>query len=107
MFGHWSLCSFSLFSTIVLTEISLNTRSKQQSLLSFSYVLAPSTCSQLCTEPGGTVVKNLSALQEPQETQVLSPGREDPLVEEMATPSSILAWEILWMEESGGPKSPT
>ena len=53
------------------------------------------------------MVKNLSALQEPQETQVLSPGREDPLVEEMATPSSILAWEILWMEESGGPKSPT
>ena len=69
-------------------------------------MLAPSTFSQLCTEPGGTVVKNLPALQEPQETQVPSPGREDPLVEEMATPSSILAWEILWTEESGRPKSP-
>ena len=28
-------------------------------------------------------------------------GREDPLEEEMATPSSILAWKIPWTEESG------
>ena len=28
-----------------------------------------------------------------QETQVLSLGREDPLEKEMATPSSVLAWE--------------
>ena len=28
--------------------------------------------------------------------------REDPLEEEMATQSSILAWEILWTEEPGG-----
>ena len=28
-------------------------------------------------------------------------GREDPLEEEMATHSSILAWEISWTEESG------
>ena len=27
--------------------------------------------------------------------------QEDPLEKEMATPSSILAWEIPWMEESG------
>ena len=27
------------------------------------------------------------------------PGLEDPLEEEMATQSSILAWEILWTEE--------
>ena len=30
------------------------------------------------------------------------PGREDPLEEEMATHSSILAWEIPWAEEPGG-----
>ena len=34
-----------------------------------------------------------------QETQVWSPGREDPLEEEMATHSSILTWEIPWAEE--------
>ena len=28
--------------------------------------------------------------------------QEDPLEKEMATHSSILAWEILWTEEPGG-----
>ena len=41
-------------------------------------------------------VKNLSALQETQEMQVGSPGREDPLEEDMAAHSSILAWRLLW-----------
>ena len=36
-----------------------------------------------------------------QETQVPSLGREDPLEEDMATHSSILAWEIPWTEEAG------
>ena len=40
--------------------------------------------------PGGSVVKNLPAMQE---TWVRSLGREDPLEKEMATRSSILAWE--------------
>ena len=34
-----------------------------------------------------------------QKTQVLALGQEDPLEKEMATHSSILAWEILWTEE--------
>ena len=34
-----------------------------------------------------------------QETQVQSLGWEDPLEEEMATHSSILAWRISWIEE--------
>ena len=34
--------------------------------------------------------------------RVRSLGHEDPLEEEMATHSSILAWEIPWTEESGG-----
>ena len=33
---------------------------------------------------------------------VQSLGREDPLEEEMATYSSILAWEIPWTKEPGG-----
>ena len=40
-----------------------------------------------------------------QETWVLSLGQEDPLEEEMATHSSILAWRIPWMEEPGGLQS--
>ena len=32
-------------------------------------------------------------------------GREDPLEEEMATHSSILAWETPWTEELGGLQS--
>ena len=37
-----------------------------------------------------------------QEMQVWFLGQEDPLEEEMATYSSILAWEISWTEEPGG-----
>ena len=36
-----------------------------------------------------------------QETRVQSLGQEDPLEEEMTTPSSILAWRIPWTEEPG------
>ena len=35
------------------------------------------------------------------ETQVQSPGQEDPLGKEMATHSSTHAWKIPWMEERG------
>ena len=49
----------------------------------------------------GSVVKNLLAMQEMQEMQVQSLVQEDPLEEEMATHSSILAWRILWTEEAG------
>ena len=36
-----------------------------------------------------------------QETAVQSLGQEDPLEKEIATHSSILAWEIPWTEEAG------
>ena len=39
-------------------------------------------------------VKNPPAMQEMQETRVGSLGQEDPLVKELATHSSILAWEV-------------
>ena len=42
-------------------------------------------------------LRNLPAMQE---SWVQSLGWEDPLEEEMATHSSILAWEIPWTEES-------
>ena len=40
-------------------------------------------------------------MQEKQETQVQSLGREDPLEEEMENHSNILAWRIPRTEESG------
>ena len=43
--------------------------------------------------------------QETQETCVQSLGQEDPLEKGMATRSSILAWEIPWIEEPGGLQS--
>ena len=44
-------------------------------------------------------------MREPQETQVQSPGPEDPLEKEMATHSSILARIISWTEEPDGLRS--
>ena len=40
-----------------------------------------------------------------QKIRVQSLGQEDPLEKEMATHSSILAWEIPWTEEPGGLQS--
>ena len=46
-------------------------------------------------------VMNPSTKQEIQEMWARSLEREDPLEEKMATHSIILAWRILWTEESG------
>ena len=43
--------------------------------------------------------------QETQEMQVQSLGQEDPLEEEIAIHSSIIAWKIPWTEEPGGLQS--
>ena len=48
------------------------------------------------------MVKNLPAVKE---RWVRSLGWEDPVEEEMAAHSSILAWEITWTEKSGRPQS--
>ena len=40
-----------------------------------------------------------------QETQIWSVGQENPLEKEMATHSSIIAWEIPGTEEPGGLQS--
>ena len=51
---------------------------------------------------GDSVVKNPPVMQE---TGVRLLGHEDPLKKDMATHSSILAWEISWTEEPGGLQS--
>ena len=45
---------------------------------------------------GGSAVKNSPAIQD---TQAWLVGQEDPMEKEMATHSSILVWEIPWMEK--------
>ena len=52
--------------------------------------------------PDGSAVKNLPAMQE---MRVQSLDWEDLLEKQMATRSSILAWEIPWTEEAGGLQS--
>ena len=48
--------------------------------------------------PSGSAAKPPPAMQE-------TLGGEDPLEQERATHSSVLAWEIPWTEEPGGPQS--
>ena len=48
------------------------------------------------------MVKNPPVMQD---TWIQSLDQEDPLEEEMANHSSILAWEIPWTEEPGGLQS--
>ena len=55
--------------------------------------------------PDGSAVKNPPVMQETWEMWVQSLGREDPLEEEMATHSSIVAWKIQWTEQPGGLQS--
>ena len=52
--------------------------------------------------PGGSMVKNSPANAREAGDPVWSLAQEDPLQEEMATHSSILAWEIPWTEEVVG-----
>ena len=51
------------------------------------------------SSPNGSLGKEEPAMQDTEETGVRTLGEEDPLEEEMATHSSILAWRIPWIEE--------
>ena len=55
--------------------------------------------------PSGSGVKNLPAMQEPQEMCVQSLDQEAPLEEGTAIHSSNLARRILWTEEPSGLQS--
>ena len=52
--------------------------------------------------PGGSVIRILLLMQETKEMGIQSLGQEDPLEEEMAICSSIVARIIPWTEEPGG-----
>ena len=78
---HFSLANlFTLSSTGIWTA-------REATLWGFTYLLGLSK-----------MVKNLPPMQE---TSVQSLDQEDPLEKGMATHSSILAWRVLWTEETG------
>ena len=51
--------------------------------------------------PMSQCIKNLPAMQETQETQVQYLDQENLLEKEIATRSSIVAWEIPWTKAGG------
>ena len=63
------------------------------------------THSNYAGAPSGSVVKNPPANAGDIRDMVLSLGPEDPLEKEIATHSSILAWEVPWTKEPGGLQS--
>ena len=64
-----------------------------------------SNCQHPLDHQASPVAQTVKSLPVVRETQVQSLGQEDPLEKEMATHSSILAWEIPWTEEPGGLQS--
>ena len=82
-----------------------NLSTRLQLLLNLGFILIgkfKNSTSSVRASPGGSVVKNVLAMQE---TQVPSLGQEDPLEKEMAIHSSILARKIPRTEEPGGLQS--
>ena len=64
----------------------------------FNYLGCISVC-EVWGFPGGSDGKEPAPMWE---IRVQSLGQENPLEKEMATHSSILAWEIPWAEKPGG-----
>ena len=83
------LCCFMSFSAVAVSRL-LSSCSSQVSCWSGLFL-----CSPLKARASLVI----------QETQIWFLGREDTLVKDMATHSSILAWRIPWTEEPGGPQS--
>ena len=75
-------------------ERNLNEKNLNQAFSTHQWILWAAPVAQL--------VKNLPAMQE---TWVRSLGWDDAMDKEMATHSSILAWEIPWTEGLGGLQS--
>ena len=96
--------SVELSSVLCGRGVRVGGRSKREGICIYIYLTKPgmeprspsSQTNTLLSEPPGRI---LLPMQEPQEMQVRSLDWEDPLEEEMATHSSILAWRT---EETGG-----
>ena len=99
LYGHGCInvfpwrSSVNIFCNAVFTSVTTSLTFS----ISFSlFVSVPISLLTLPSFPGGSVVKNLPALQETQETLVQSLHQDDPLEKEMVTHSSIPSCEIPW-----------
>ena len=112
---HIYKCLFKNYQALTLTHNILISSQKEspeklrsiglRRMYSAPVICPPNTGLGLgCFEgfPGSSVVKNLPAVQESQETWVWSQGQEDLLEEKMATHSSALAWRVPCTEDPGG-----
>ena len=83
-----ALKTFKLKNQIKITDIEL-----------LVFIFKVNKSKQTILFLNGSAVKNLPAMQELQETQIRALNLEDPLWEEMAVHSNILAWRIIpWTE---------
>ena len=99
MVGFILFLRLKIFLLYINTTFSLSTHQLTLKLIIFSEF---TLVSEQVGFPGGSMVKNLPAMQEEsQEMQVQSLSWEDSLEEGMATHSSILAGRIPWTEEPG------
>ena len=113
---QWSQClaKWLVYSKCLISVCWMNERVSKSPWFFFSLIFPPlshTPCmhplhASLVGEWAFVVAQTVKHLPAMLETWVQSPGWEDPLEKEMATHSSILAWKIPWMEESGGLQSP-
>ena len=86
----------------MLPYFFLTVLSSPHSLLTTPAFLIRACCLLSCLGPSSfPVAQTVKHLPIMQEIQVQSLGREDFLEKEMAPHSSVFAWKIPWMEESG------
>ena len=95
---HLLFCSLHIFTWLILS----NDSGLSQFYLSTEVSSLYSRQGALWGFPIGSVVRNPTTRQDPQETGFWSLGLDDPLEESMTTHSSILPWRIPQTEESGG-----
>ena len=98
----WDSCRPSLIIHVyhsILWRVSDEVRLRKRGAVQVENFMDRHNISRL---PRGSGVKKPPAMQEP---QVWFLAQEDPLKGDTETHSSILAWRILWTEESGGLQS--
>ena len=93
LIGDWKLWNQMVWVQNLLHHLEAGTWAGCFTSLCLGSVLIKQLSCHFPASPGGSAVKNLPAIQEPQEMWVQSLDRKDPL-EGMATHSSILAWRI-------------
>ena len=94
------MCWLNLAGMLVLR---CRVKKKRQTL--GTVLKTPMQCLMYTDHGASQVAQQLRMCPPVQEMQIWSLGRRDPLEEEMATHSRVLAWEIPWTEEPGGLQS--